>query len=457
MTVMVDILVSVLAFIVAIGVLVAFHEFGHFWTARRLGVKVLRYSIGFGKPLWLRRSRRSGTEYVIAALPLGGYVRMLDEREGPVPENEKHLAFNNQPVWKRFLIVLAGPGFNFIFAVFAYWLMFMAGVTGIKPIVGEVPQDSPAYQAGLRSGSEITAVAGSPTPTWSAARTELLEAALGEDVIRLDVRGPDGGSDTLTLPLTGVSVDPQLFFDELGLQPLQPSLDPIIGELTPDMPAALAGLQSGDRIVTAGGQPINSWAEWVEWVQARPNTTHDVMVERGGELRTIELAISSVPGEAGDGPIGRIGALPLVDESAWDHLRAEVSYGPLAAVGAGLNHTWEMTALTVGLLGRMVIGDISWRNVSGPINIAQYAGYSAQLGLVPFLSFLAIVSISLGVLNLLPVPVLDGGHLMYYVVEFAKGSPVSERAQIVGQQIGLVLLLMLMSLAFYNDIARLVG
>lgn len=452
---MTQILISIVAFIVAIGVLVAFHEFGHFWVARKLGVKVLRYSIGFGTPLWRHRSRRSGVEYVIAALPLGGYVRMLDEREGEVAETEKHLAFNRQPVWKRILIVVAGPGFNFIFAIAAYWLMFVIGVTGLKPLIGDVGVNSIAYQAGLRGGEEIVAVNGSATPTWEVARTELLEGALGGHEIRLRVREPSGSIHETALDTQGLSVDPEKFFGALGLQPARPKLAPVIGDVLPDGAAAHAGLQSGDRIVSANGHAISTWEEWVMWVRARPDQDATVVVERDGSRQTLHMHVGS---STQDGTtIGHIGAGVKIDRSAFDAMSTVVRHGPLAAVSAGATHTWDMTALTIGLLARMVTGEVSWRNVSGPINIAQYAGYTAEMGLAPFLSFLAIVSISLGVLNLLPIPVLDGGHLLYYVVEFVKGSPLSERAQMMGQQLGLALLLMLMSLAFYNDIARLVG
>lgn len=452
---MIHILISILAFIVAIGVLVAFHEFGHFWVARQLGVKVLRYSIGFGTPLWRRRSRKSGIEYVIAALPLGGYVRMLDEREGEVPEAEKHLAFNRQPVWKRVLIVVAGPGFNFVFAILAYWLVFVIGVTGMKPLIGDVAGSSPAFQAGLRGGEEIVAVDGTTTRTWDAARTELLEAALGSGEIHMRVRESSGSVRRVTLDARGVSVDPQRFFNDLGMQPMQPTIPPVIGEVVSGEPAASAGFEPGDLVVSANGAAIANWSDWVKWVRARPGQTASVVVERDGTRKTLQLTIGHM--QQGGESIGHIGAGVRLDRSALDAMSVEVRYGPLAAVPVGVGHTWEMTTLTLSLLGRMVTGGVSWHNVSGPINIAQYAGYSAQLGLASFLSFLAIVSISLGVLNLLPVPVLDGGHLLYYVVEFIKGSPLSEKAQMVGQQIGLALLLMLMSLAFYNDIARLVG
>lgn len=450
-----QILISIGAFAVAIGVLVAFHEFGHFIVARRLGVKVLRYSIGFGKPLWGWTSRKSGTEYVIAAVPLGGYVKMLDEREGEVDPEERHLAFNTQPVWKRVAIVAAGPGFNFVFAVAAYWLVFMVGIVGMKPMLGNVAQGTPAFQAGLQRGDVIVSINDHDTPTWDVARTDLLEAALSSHSAQLEVRRTKGQRQRLNLDLRGVSTDPQKFYDQAGITPYQPKIKPVIGRVEPGSPAQQAGIQAGDRIVAIDGNKIQDWTALVKWVRAHPGATTRFTVARNGRQLTLPLKIGHVQSDGKT--VGHIGAGVDVNRDLWQDLRAEQRYGPGRALTAGASRTWEMTALTARMLWQMVVGRVSWRNISGPIDIAQYAGYTAQLGLSPFLSFLAIVSISLGVLNLLPVPVLDGGHLLYYVAELIKGSPLSEKTQMIGQQIGLVLLIMLMSLAFYNDIARLVG
>lgn len=450
-----QVLIAIVAFAVAIGVLVAFHEFGHFWVARRLGVKVLRYSIGFGKPLWGWTSRRSGTEYVVAALPLGGYVKMLDEHEGEVRAEERHLAFNTQPVWKRVLIVVAGPGFNFVFAVAAYWLVFMVGIMGFKPIVGQVAQGTPAFEAGLRRGDVIVSINDHDTPTWDAARTELLNVALAGPTARLVVQGKSGARHRLQLDLHGVSTDPRQFYRDVGLKPFQPRIKPVIGRVEKGSPAHKAGIRPGDRITAIGGQRIARWSQLVRWVEAHPGTATTVTVSRHGHSLSLPLHIGHV--QRRGKTIGHIGAGVDVKPDLWQHLRAEQRYGPWRSLTSAASRTWEMSSLTARMLWQMVVGHVSWRNISGPIDIAQYAGYTAQLGVSPFLSFLAIVSISLGVLNLLPVPVLDGGHLLYYAAELIKGKPLSEKTQMIGQQIGMVLLIMLMSLAFYNDIARLVG
>ncbi len=450
-----QVLISIAAFAVAIGVLVAFHEFGHFWVARRLGVKVLRYSIGFGKPLWGWTSRKSGTEYVLSALPLGGYVKMLDEREGEVSAGERHLAFNTQPVWKRILIVAAGPGFNFVFAVVAYWLVFTVGIVGLKPIVGQVAQGTPAFEAGLRRGDTIVSINGHDIATWDSARTELLNAALADPVPRLVIRTRGGQKQLVHLDLHGVSTDPRRFYDQAGIRPYAPRIKPVIGRLQKGGPAQSAGIRKGDEITGIGGTRVSRWSQLVKWVQDHPGASTQVSVVRDGRRLSLPLRIGQVQRQGKT--IGHIGAGVDVNRDLWQHLRAEQRYGPWRALTSAASRTWEMSSLTARMLWQMVVGHVSWRNISGPIDIAQYAGYTAQLGVSPFFSFLAIVSISLGVLNLLPVPVLDGGHLLYYVAELIKGEPLSERTQMIGQQIGMVLLIMLMSLAFYNDIARLVG
>ena len=448
-------LISLLAFIVAIGVLVTVHEFGHFWVARRLGVKVLRFSIGFGKPLWQRRFGADNTELVVAAIPLGGYVKMLDEREGEVPATELDRAFNRQPVRSRMAIVVAGPLFNFLFAIAVYWLMFVAGVPGLRPVVGAVTPDSYAEQAGIVSGDEILAVGATATPTWETTVLALLDASLGgHDAVALTVRNSQGVEHHL---LASFESSDQLLkkggvLENFGLTPWQPPA--VIDRLVEDGAGARAGLQPGDRIVQADAVAISSWSRWVDYVRARPGQVIEVRVLRSGQEIMLELTPDSVA-DAGQ-TIGRIGAyVRLPDDDQRATMRVVVRYGPLQAVSEALGKTWDVTTLTLRTLWKMVSGGASVENLSGPISIAQYAGQSAVVGLAAFLGFLGIVSVSLGVLNLLPIPVLDGGHLLYYLLELVKGSPVSEAAQLLGQKIGIALLLALMSLAFYNDLIRL--
>ncbi len=450
-----DFVGSILALVVALGVLIAVHEFGHFWVARRMGVKVLRFSIGFGRPLWKRKAA-DGTEYVLAAIPLGGYVKMLDEREGEVAEEELDRAFNRKSVPKRFAIVAAGPFFNFLFAAFAFWLMFVSGVPGVKPIVGEVVENTPAARADLRPGQEIIAVGGVTTPTWSAVFDRLLPKLLLGEAVELTVR-TDGRTEERRLPLerAGPNVKPEELVSTIGLRPKRPELQPVIGEIQSESPAASAGLQSGDKVEAIAGRPVNDWQAMVETIRNSPGETLTFTVLRNGERLTLEVRQAHV--ETEQGTIGRIGAQVKVDEAQVAALRSEWKQGPLQAIGSSIGRTWEMSTLTLRMMGEMVMGRVSTENISGPITIARYAKDSAYAGFSRFLSFLAIVSISLGVLNLLPIPVLDGGHLMFYLVEAAKGSPVSETTEAVGQRIGIAIIIALMSLAFYNDLARLAG
>lgn len=450
---MLDLLWSVGGFLVAIGVLVSFHEFGHYWVARRCGVKVLRFSIGFGKVLWSRRAA-DGVEWSLSAVPLGGYVKMLDEREGPVPAAERHLAFNNASVGRRFAIVAAGPLFNFALAIAFYWLVFIVGVQGMKPVLAEPPANTAAARAGLHAGDWITALDGEPTSTWSALRTELIDRALDGATLSLQVQDRAGAARTVLLSLEGTRVEPEQLFDDLGLQAYQPAIPARLEEVVAGGAAAAAGLQQGDLLLTRNGEPVGSWQDWAAWVRAHPGEVVKLRVERAGAPLEVQLIVGSQT--QGEQTVGRMGARVAVPEELWHDLRAEMRLDPLSAVPAAITHAAQMSALTLKMLARMVIGQISIKNVSGPIQIAQVAGYSAQIGLVSFLSFMAIVSVSLGVLNLLPVPLLDGGHLLFYAVEAVKGSPLSERVQEAGQRIGLTFLVLLMGLAFYNDIMRLI-
>jgi regulator of sigma E protease len=449
------ILTYVLAFLIAIGVLVAVHEFGHFWMARRLGIRVVRFSVGFGRPLWRRRAA-DGTEYAISAIPLGGYVKLLDEREGPVPSEQLSQAYNRQPVWRRVLVLLAGPGANFLFAVCAYWLLFVVGVPALKPVIGEVTADSIAAHAGLAAGDEIVRVDGSETPTRESAVLAILDGLMGQQPIELNLRREDGSARVTMLRITGSRrglTEPGALLPGLGFDFWYPTAPAVVGSVLPDSPAARAGLKAGDRIVAVDGVAVADFPALVQRVEPNPGRKLDFTIERpGGEVR---LPIEVQSQREGDRMIGRIGVHPVAGSPLPEHMRTMERYGALESLARAAHKTWSMSDLTVRMLWNVVTGDVSVKNLSGPINIAEYAGFSLRQGALAFLSFLAIVSVSLFVLNLLPIPILDGGQIVYQLAELAKGSPLSERAQAVGQQIGLVLLLVLMSFAFYNDLSRL--
>jgi regulator of sigma E protease len=448
---------SLLGFVIAISVLVAVHEFGHFWVARRLGIRVLRFSIGFGKPLWRCRFGADNTEFAIAALPLGGYVKMLDEREAPVPEQEAGRAFNRQPLWVRSAVILAGPLFNFLFAIFAYWLMFVSGVPGLRPVVGEVAPHSVAAAAGFQTRDELLSVADRQTPTWDAATLELLDAALARDSVEIRVREADDRQRLLVIDFGAISnaLDKGGLLENLGLAVWRPTVPAVIDRLVPGAPAEQAGLLPGDRVLAVDDTAVASWSEWVELVRAHPNQALRIRFERDGEQRELSLVPRAV--EEQGATIGQIGAYVREPEGLRESMRTEVRYGVIESAGKAVVKTWDMSALTVRTLWGMLSGQASVENISGPISIAQYAGYSVSVGLASFLKFLAIVSVSLGILNLLPIPILDGGHLLYNIIEWLRGKPLSEHAQQLGQQLGILLLLMLMSIAFYNDLSRLFG
>jgi regulator of sigma E protease len=453
-----SLLFTIASFLVALGILITVHEFGHFWVARKLGVKVLRFSIGFGRPLWKRNGRVDGTEYVLAAIPLGGYVKMLDEREAPVAEEERGRAFNRQSLGVRSAIVVAGPLFNFLFAILAFWVIYVAGDTGLKPLIGEVDQGSIAAEAGFKPDDQIVSVGAQPTTTWEGVVYALLSESLDQSKVPIRVKD-EAGKELVhwlnTQGLQDLAENGQLLHN-IGMTPKRPILPPVIGELLPGEPAEQAGLEPGDLLLTADDAPLESWSDWVEYVRERPGRSINLEIERGGRLRYVELTPASVSDEDGK-TVGRIGASVRVPPDLMDDYRAEIRYGPMAAVGHSLQKTWDLSVLMLRMLGKMVMGEVSVKNLSGPISIADSAGKSASYGVIYFIKFLAVVSISLGVLNLMPIPVLDGGHLFFFLIEAVKGGPLSERFMEQGQKIGMLILLVIMGLAFYVDLNRFLG
>lgn len=460
------VLSSVFFFIVALGILITIHEFGHYWVARKMGVKVLRFSIGFGKPLWTYRGKADNTEYVIAAIPLGGYVKMLDEREAPVAPHELNRAFNRQPLRSRFAIVFAGPLFNFLLAILVYWAIFIIGISGLKPVVGVVAPNSIAHSSGLRAGDVIVEVDGKITPTWETVVLAMLDRALEQQAVAIKVRQRDQLDVMRNLNLTSITgndLDQGNLLESIGITPSRPKLPAVLGQLEEGGPAQQAGLQVGDKIIAVDGQPVADWDAWVAYVRPRANQMIHVDIERkqvtgtGEQLERQVFQVRPAAVTTKDGTIGRIGVGVKVPDELPAELQSILRYSPGEAIIPAVMKTWDMSVLTLRMLYKMITGMLSASNLSGPISIAQYAGSSADAGLVAFLGFLAIVSISLGVLNLLPIPLLDGGHLMYYLIEAVKGSPVSDDAQMLGQRVGIALLGTLMIFAFYNDLARLFG
>ncbi len=449
-------LTNLLAFIVAISVLVAVHEFGHYIVGRWCGMKVLRFSIGFGKPIWMRVGGKDKTEYCISAIPLGGYVKFLGERYGdgePVDPEDEGRAFNHRPVWNRILVLLAGPAFNFLFAFLAYWVLFINGVPTMKPAVGEVEDASYAADAGLQYGDRILKVGERVAGDWETALVSMLDGMVSDGQVTLELEEADGYKKTATIVVGDDATrltEPGMLFDGLGFQPWQP---PAIIATVDEAGAAYAGgIEEGDRITAIGGESVSTFGDLQRIVSARPGEAVTINVVRNDEALSLDLTLGSrdVDGVS-QGFLG-VGIGNAVADY-W-YLR---KFGPIDSIGQSIERTWTSSAFTIRMLARMVVGDVSIKNISGPINIAQFAGSSASAGLNAFLNFLALVSISLGVLNLLPIPVLDGGQIVYHGIEGLKGSPLSERAQLIGQQIGIAALLLLMSFAFYNDIARIMN
>lgn len=468
-------------FAVALVVLIAVHEFGHYWVARKLGVKVLRFSLGFGKVIWRHQKSPDDTEFTLSLLPLGGYVRMVDEREGPVEAKDLPVAFSQKPVMARAAIVLAGPLFNLLLAILIYWITFMWGETGSRPVVGRVDPGSLAAEGGFRTGDEIRSVDGRKTPTWPLAVGTILEDLVEEDAATVEVVSVDGQILERSLKLTDAGLgSPEQVVELLGLKPMEIPLAPIIEKTLPGSPAEAAGFLPGDRLVKMDGQPVKDWRDWAEYVRTRPSTPISVQLDRNdvsvkltvtpeslqpetsrsreGVLRKLIRRLSHVesPDESPiPAPIGRVGAQVHVPEDLYKSLEVEYRLGPWDALVAATERTYDYATATFKIAGKMLVGRAAVDNLSGPISIAQLAGRSASMGFDHFLKFLALVSVSLGVLNLLPVPVLDGGHLLFYVLEAIRGRPLSDRTQLYLQQVGMMVLISLMFLGLYLDLGRL--
>jgi regulator of sigma E protease len=445
----------ILATIITLGILVTVHEYGHYWVARRCGVKVIRFSIGFGKPLFAWHDR-NGTEFVIAAIPLGGYVKMLDEREAPVAPELLSQAFNRKPVGQRIAIVVAGPAANFLFAIVAYWIIFAMGTTSVVPVVGVLEPGSPAAKAGIQSGHEIIYVDGEETRSWDAVSLKLLTRIGDTGELRFITRPMDGYSEHhVSIPIEDweKGVEQPRPLPSLGIKPYMPTVPPLIEKVTPGGAGEKAGLESGDVIMAVNGEPIAHWQQLVDWVKRSPDLPLDLTVRRGNDELTV-IAIPDLTSTPDNMSVGHLGVASK--QTNWpEHLLRETRYPIYQAAWPAMVKTWEMSALTLNALKKMVTGSISIKNLSGPITIATVASDSVEKGIRTFLNFLAYLSISLGLINILPIPVLDGGHLMYYLVELVRGRPVSEKTQDFGLRVGLCIIFALMIVAIYNDLMRL--
>jgi len=446
-------LINLVAFIVAISILVAVHEFGHYIVGRLCGMKVLRFSIGFGKPVWTRIAGQDRTEYCISAIPLGGYVKFLDEREGPIDPEDQGRAFNHKPIASRIVVLLAGPFFNFLFAILAYWVLFINGIPTMKPAVGEVTAGTYAAEAGLEFGDRILKVGDRNATDWETALVSMLDEMLDDGRVPLELEGVDGWVRETTIDVGDDAsrlTEPGMLFDGLGFQPWQPPA--IVGTVAEDGAAYAGGIEEGDRITAIDGESVVTFRDLQQIVRARPHETVIVELIRRNAGLSREVTLGS---QELDGVItGLLGVGISTASTDYWYVR---KYAPFAAIGQAIQRSWTSIGFTVRMLSRMLTGEVSIKNISGPINIAQYAGNSATAGINAFLNFLALISISLGVLNLLPIPILDGGQIVYQTIEGLKGSPLSEKAQLFGQKVGILALLLLMSFAFYNDIARIIG
>ncbi|MFO1426774.1 MAG: RIP metalloprotease RseP [Steroidobacteraceae bacterium] len=448
-------------FVIAVSLLVTVHEFGHYWVARRLGFKVLRFSVGFGRPLLTRIAGADRTEYVFAALPLGGYVKLLDEREGPVPSADLARSFTRKPPWQRILVLLAGPAFNIAFAILVLWgLLWAVGSPDIRAVVGDVRGDSFAALAGLRSGDEILAVGGHEVQGQSDVVIGLVDAMSGDGRLQLQVRGGDGVQRSLQLQVEDPQVrrsltEPSALLRGLGLRFWEPPQPAVVGKVLPGGPAERAGLRAGDRILAVEGVPVASFPDLVAAISAQPGREVLLEYQRGAER--IRVRVLTEADEVDGRKVGRIRVETPARGTMPARMIVNRSFGPLEALVYAAQRSWDMTVLQARMFGRMIVGQVSLKNLSGPISIAEYAGESARGGVVAFLGFLVLISLSLGFLNLLPIPILDGGQILYQIAEWVKGSPLSERAQAFGQQLGIALLLLLMGVALFNDVARQLG
>ncbi|WNC67228.1 sigma E protease regulator RseP [Thalassotalea nanhaiensis] len=452
---MFDFLWNLGSFIVALGLLVTVHEYGHFWVARKCGVRVEKFSVGFGKTLW-RKFDKQGTEYVIALIPLGGYVKMLDERIDEVSEEDKQFAFNQKTVLQRIAIVAAGPIANFLFAIVAFYLMFLIGMTSVKPIIGEITQGSIAEQAEIRTNTQIMAIDGQETQDWQAVNLALI-GHIGETEINISTRDLDSTyvrNQKLNTADWKFEPNKTSAMHSLGIEPFLPRTYTIVALLADGEAGKKAGLLIGDEIISANGVELyGNWQAFVDIIQQNSNRTVALEVIRNGELEKIDMLVGTRQHTDGRN-VGYIGVSPKIDPWPESH-KLEISYGPIEAMGKAVDSTWNLIVLSFDMIGKLITGHVSVDNLSGPISIAQGAGSSAGIGLVYFLSFLALISINLGIINLLPLPILDGGHLLYYVIELLTGKPVPEKIQEVGFKIGALILLSLMSIAIINDFSRL--
>ncbi len=445
------------AFAATLGILIVVHELGHFAVARLVGVKVLRFSVGFGRPLVIARFGADQTEWAISVFPLGGYVKMLDEREGPVEAHELPRAFNRLPIGKRIMVVVAGPLANLFLAVLIYWLLFMHGSEELRPVLAAPPAASAAAAAGLADGETVRSINGKAVTTWQDMRWEILAAAIEKQSVTLEVinRRQEIASRRIeTQDLSAADLEADLS-QRLGLLLYRPKLAAVVGRVIAGSVAEKAGIRDGDIFIAVGNRQVNSWNEVATLISQAPARQLQFELQRGGQTLTLLATPASV--EEGGRAVGRIGIMVKDDPQLRAEMLTTVRYGVFSAFTRAVTQTWDTSLFTLKMIGRMISGEASWKNLSGPVTIADYAGQSASLGGSQYLKFLAIISISLGVLNLLPIPILDGGHLLYYVIEFLKGGPLSERVMEIGQQIGLFLLLLLMAFAFYNDINRLLS